>query len=514
MGVARHVIDADNDDVRVTTWTFGAAGAATGRHRHEFDYVVVPITGGRFEVIEIDGSVREMDQVAGFAVSRQGGHRARRRQRRRPGGCLRRDRVEALTRGASRAESLVILVVRIPLIVSLAACAALVLGCQESGFDEAKETARPLKVQHVLGESKVPGRAERPVVMSVDSLDDTLALGVQPLAAAVPGEKPPAYLASAAAGVEMLAQGAPVPDDADLIIASAPQTEDEFLELVKSAPTVVIDEGGAQWKLNVRLVGEALGRTNDAEELLSDYDRRVATVRETLPSDAKVAVKRAGRDSFAASLLADAGVSLVAPKRPTSPSTTRSGRVPAACSRRARRSPTCRASCRNSPLGATARPQMADRRQRVSSPVLDALARTAARRFQSFAEAATSVLDLVHAAAPGERVALAQIDWEEATCRIIDARGEDDTLRGTIAPLSGRFPSANGIDPSELIDPEALASLGFAPCTAVPLDTSDGNVVGVLLATGAGPHISLLPVAARCSATSGRASRRAPNCAG
>ncbi len=65
MGVARHVINADNDDVRVTTWTFGAAGAATGRHRHEFDYVVVPITGGRFEVIDIDGSVREMNQVAG-----------------------------------------------------------------------------------------------------------------------------------------------------------------------------------------------------------------------------------------------------------------------------------------------------------------------------------------------------------------------------------------------------------------------------------------------------------------
>ena len=65
MGVARHVINADNANVRVTTWTFGAAGAATGRHRHEFDYVVVPITGGRFEVVDTDGSVREMDQVAG-----------------------------------------------------------------------------------------------------------------------------------------------------------------------------------------------------------------------------------------------------------------------------------------------------------------------------------------------------------------------------------------------------------------------------------------------------------------
>jgi hypothetical protein len=38
----------------VTTWTFGAAGAATGQHRQEFDYVVVPVTGGRFEAVDMD----------------------------------------------------------------------------------------------------------------------------------------------------------------------------------------------------------------------------------------------------------------------------------------------------------------------------------------------------------------------------------------------------------------------------------------------------------------------------
>ena len=36
------------------------------------------------------------------------------------------------------------------------------------------------------------------------------------------------------------------------------------------------DAGGGQWKLNLRLVGEALGRTNDAERLLTDYDREAA----------------------------------------------------------------------------------------------------------------------------------------------------------------------------------------------------------------------------------------------
>jgi hypothetical protein len=66
MSSAQHVVTADNDDVRVTTWTFPAAGAATGQHRHEFDYVVVPVTGGRFEVVGTDGSKRELDQVAGL----------------------------------------------------------------------------------------------------------------------------------------------------------------------------------------------------------------------------------------------------------------------------------------------------------------------------------------------------------------------------------------------------------------------------------------------------------------
>jgi quercetin dioxygenase-like cupin family protein len=65
MSQAHHVVSADDDRVRVTTWAFEAAGAATGRHRHEFDYIVVPVTGGTFTVTNADGSVREMDQVAG-----------------------------------------------------------------------------------------------------------------------------------------------------------------------------------------------------------------------------------------------------------------------------------------------------------------------------------------------------------------------------------------------------------------------------------------------------------------
>src|SRR5918992_1623692 len=90
-------------------------------------------------------------------------------------------------RASTRMQSLLIPAVRVPILLLLAALAAFALGCQESGFDERKETARPLKVQHVKGESKVPGQAERPATLTLDTLDDTLALGLRPVVAVAPG---------------------------------------------------------------------------------------------------------------------------------------------------------------------------------------------------------------------------------------------------------------------------------------------------------------------------------------
>ena len=62
MSQASAVTDIDDDDVRVTTWTFDTAGDATGHHVHEYDYIVVPVSGGRFTVAEPEGGTREMTQ--------------------------------------------------------------------------------------------------------------------------------------------------------------------------------------------------------------------------------------------------------------------------------------------------------------------------------------------------------------------------------------------------------------------------------------------------------------------
>ena len=117
----------------------------------------------------------------------------------------------------------------------------------------------------------------------------------------------------------------------------------------------------------------------------------------------------------------------------------------------------------------------------MSTQLLDALSRLAARRFGSFADAATSVFDLLEDASPGGSLMLGQIDWDEGKCRVIDARG-DGVPRGTTVPLARGVPS-NGPAAAELLDGEALAALGPANWVAAPLDAADGSVVGVLLAT-------------------------------
>jgi ABC-type Fe3+-hydroxamate transport system substrate-binding protein len=188
------------------------------------------------------------------------------------------------------------------------------VGCQESGFDESKETQRPLKVQHALDPltgTKVPGMAERPMALSADTLGDTLALGVKPVRAALPGGHVPDYLRSAARGVELVppvteldlaATEAAAPD---LILGTKEGEGDLYDRLSRIAPTVMSE--GDNWKLNLRLHGEALGRTNDAEKLLIDWDNRVARVRKAIGGE-KLSVALPHPSPFAKSILADLGV--------------------------------------------------------------------------------------------------------------------------------------------------------------------------------------------------------------
>jgi ABC-type Fe3+-hydroxamate transport system substrate-binding protein len=198
-------------------------------------------------------------------------------------------------------------------LIALSIATVAVAGCQESGFDESKETQRPLKVQDAMNPltgTKVPGVAERPLTLSSDTLGDTLALGVKPVRAALPGGRLPDYLRSAASEVDVVAPltkldlAATEAADPDVILGTKEADGKLYDGLSRIAPTIMSE--GDNWKLNLRLHGEALGRTNDAERLLIDWDNRVAKVREAV-ARAGISVALAEPNPFGESILADLG---------------------------------------------------------------------------------------------------------------------------------------------------------------------------------------------------------------
>jgi iron complex transport system substrate-binding protein len=201
--------------------------------------------------------------------------------------------------------------------------ALLAAGCQ-TGFDEGKENAKPLSVAHAMGESKVPGEAERPLALSPGALDTALALDLPKVGTALPGTRVPAYLARTgrtepverptASDVSSVKSFKP-----DVIIGDREELGRPLYNALREIAPFVVGEAGAggDWQMDIRLYGEALGRTNAAERLLIGWDRSAASARTALGGAPGVTVVRvvpgalrvAGRYSFAGRILDDAGVS-------------------------------------------------------------------------------------------------------------------------------------------------------------------------------------------------------------
>jgi diguanylate cyclase (GGDEF)-like protein len=141
--------------------------------------------------------------------------------------------------------------------------------------------------------------------------------------------------------------------------------------------------------------------------------------------------------------------------------------------------------------------------EEVSATAISALARVAERRFQSFSDAADSVLDVLEAAVPSSKIVLGQLDREEGSYRVIDVRGEgfEGIDPGSSLPwVQSSGGNGNG---AGMLDPDYLRSLDVKSYLAVPLATSDGSSLGTLCAVGTQTglfdqgHVELLTLSAR-----------------
>lgn len=204
--------------------------------------------------------------------------------------------------------------------LALAACG----GGSESG-DSSGGGGDTRTVEHAAGTTEIQGEPERVVVLDTGELDSAMTLGVTPVGATevVPGEGFPDYLegageiepvgAIAEPNLEKIATLEP-----DLILSSELRDEGNYEELSEIAPTVFTETTGAPWRENFELHAEALGKQEEAEEVVSDYESRLeefksevpeprpeaSVVRFTGPDDTRIYQK----DSFIGTVLEDAGV--------------------------------------------------------------------------------------------------------------------------------------------------------------------------------------------------------------
>jgi iron complex transport system substrate-binding protein len=202
-------------------------------------------------------------------------------------------------------------------------CALGAVGCDIAPTQKGSS----LKVDHANGETLVPNRAHRLVTLEGEALDDALAYGVKPYAAATTtvDNRLPRYLARRARGVRVLGPawdldpGRIAAIHPDLILGSRERDGPLYPRLNGIAPTVNTTRPGGDWKLNLRLYGEALQRPDTAERMLNDYDGRIARLRRRLraPYRTEVSVVRTTpggvraypSGSFAGTVLGDAGFS-------------------------------------------------------------------------------------------------------------------------------------------------------------------------------------------------------------
>ncbi|MBE9193657.1 iron-siderophore ABC transporter substrate-binding protein [Gloeocapsopsis crepidinum LEGE 06123] len=143
-------------------------------------------------------------------------------------------------------------------------------------------------IKHLLGEACVPINPQRIIVLDTNPLDAALALGVKPI-----GSSSFEYLSLPEAqikGIENIG-GDSHPNlekiallKPDLILGNR-WDEEIYDRLSQIAPTVIARSEDPAWKEDLRLYAQALNKTQQAEQLIKDYQQRVQEFQRRMGND-------------------------------------------------------------------------------------------------------------------------------------------------------------------------------------------------------------------------------------
>jgi iron complex transport system substrate-binding protein len=203
-----------------------------------------------------------------------------------------------------RRRAVAILAASTGALLLLAGCAS----APTAATDETPEASDTHVVEHARGTTEVPIDPQRVVTLEPLELDTAVAVGIEPVGAAVASNVAgtPAYLG--AEGVEPVGT-VPEPDleaiaalKPDLILGTEARHSELYEQLSAIAPTVFIETQADPWRDNALLIGEALNREDEVADLLSAVDERCEALADEYAVDGQTAQLIRPRDETTLSL--------------------------------------------------------------------------------------------------------------------------------------------------------------------------------------------------------------------
>jgi iron complex transport system substrate-binding protein len=190
-------------------------------------------------------------------------------------------------------------------------------------------TVRNVVANGTVGETVIPAKPQRVIVLDTGELDNMVSLGISPIGIAHPAGSPmaPDYLETTGAedlgaydalDLEQIKNLEP-----DLILGTSLRIDDDALKkkLQDIAPTVLSPRPGVLWKQNFALNAAAVGEEKRAEQLMAEYAERVGRIgAQIVEANGGVAptvsmlrfmagrIRLYGNDSFIGIILTDAGL--------------------------------------------------------------------------------------------------------------------------------------------------------------------------------------------------------------
>ncbi|GHH97608.1 ABC transporter substrate-binding protein [Neobacillus kokaensis] len=180
----------------------------------------------------------------------------------------------------------------------LAACGSTEEKTSKNNTQSNKADEKSYTIKHAMGSATIKGTPERVVILTNEGTEALLAMDVTPVGAVQSWTGNPWYehIADKLKDTKVVGTESEVNVEAiaalkpDLIIGNKMRQEKIYEQLSAIAPTVFAETLRGDWKENFKLYAKAINKEDKGNEVLQNYDGRIADLKEKLGDKTKLKV--------------------------------------------------------------------------------------------------------------------------------------------------------------------------------------------------------------------------------